>query len=54
MNAQVDPWIDISRGIGREKVESDGTITGHISDEVPQRGQMRHWLKLMTKGAEIE
>lgn len=54
MNAQVDPWIDISRGIGRENVESDGTITGHISDEVPQRGQMRHWLKLMTKGAEIE
>lgn len=54
MSAVVDPWIDISRGIGRETVESDGTIIGHISDEVPQRGQMRHWSKLMTKGAEIE
>ncbi|WP_244808607.1 MULTISPECIES: Rieske 2Fe-2S domain-containing protein [Caballeronia] len=54
MNAQVNPWIDISRGMTREQTHADGTITGHISDEVPQRGQMRYWLELMTKGAELE
>lgn len=47
-NAEVDPWVDISRGMHREFVDADGTIVGHISDEVPQRGQMRQWLKLMT------
>jgi phenylpropionate dioxygenase-like ring-hydroxylating dioxygenase large terminal subunit len=54
LDAQVNPWIDLSRGMQREKVEADGTISGHISDEVPQRGQMRHWLELITKGMEIE
>lgn len=46
LQAQVDPWIDISRGIERERDE-DGVIVGHISDEVPQRGQMRQWLQMM-------
>jgi phenylpropionate dioxygenase-like ring-hydroxylating dioxygenase large terminal subunit len=54
MGAQVDPWIDISRGMFREEHQADGTIVGHISDEVPQRGQMRYWLQLMTQGADHE
>ena len=48
MNAVVDPWIDLSRGMNREYVDTDGSIVGHISDEVPQRGQMRQWRTLMT------
>lgn len=46
--AQVDPWVEISRGMNREKTEPDGTIVGLITDEVTQRGQMRRWLELMT------
>jgi len=47
---QVDeaPWIDISRGKCREVRNPDGTIIGHMTDEVPQRGQFRAWRALMT------
>lgn len=45
--AEVDPWIDLSRGVNREQLEPDGTRVGLISDEVPQRGQMRFWKSLM-------
>lgn len=49
--AQVEPWVNISRGMNRERHEPDGTITGFITDEVTQRGQIRRWLELVT-GAE--
>ncbi|MBF6571430.1 MAG: Rieske 2Fe-2S domain-containing protein [Candidatus Binataceae bacterium] len=48
MLAQVEPWIDISRGLSREFVDSDGSIVANVTDEVPQRAQMRQWLALMT------
>ena len=51
MMAQVDPWIDISRGLNREVRQADGSIVGLITDEVTQRGQMRRWLELMTGAA---
>ena len=51
MMAEVNPWIEISRGMNREKVDSDGSIFGRISDEVPQRGQMKYWRQLMTQAA---
>jgi len=47
MLAKVEPWVDISRGIGRERVDEDGSIVGRISDEVPQRAQMKRWHELM-------
>jgi len=47
LQANVDPWIDISRGMQREVVDVDGTIVGQASDEVPQREQMREWARLM-------
>jgi phenylpropionate dioxygenase-like ring-hydroxylating dioxygenase large terminal subunit len=48
MQAKVEPWVDISRGLGREHVDPDGSIVGRISDEVPQRAQMKRWRELMT------
>lgn len=47
LQAIVDPWLDISRGMQREVVDDDGTIVGHASDETPQREQMREWVRLM-------
>jgi hypothetical protein len=47
LQASVDPWIDISRGMHREVVDVDGTTVGQASDEVPQREQMREWARLM-------
>jgi phenylpropionate dioxygenase-like ring-hydroxylating dioxygenase large terminal subunit len=48
LQALVNPWIDFSRGRNRERVDEDGSIFGHISDEVPQRGQMREWARMMS------
>ena len=48
LQAVVNPWIDLSRGRHRERVDSDGSIIGHISDEVTQRGQFREWSRLMS------
>lgn len=48
MMARSNPWVDISRGLERERVEVDGSIVGCITDEVPQRAQMKQWLALMT------
>ena len=49
MAAEVNPWIEISRGMHREFVDTDGSVVGLITDEVPQRGQMKYWLQLMTQ-----
>jgi phenylpropionate dioxygenase-like ring-hydroxylating dioxygenase large terminal subunit len=46
--AEVNPWVEISRGMGRQKVDVDGSIVGLITDEVTQRGIMRYWKQLMT------
>lgn len=52
MASEVNPWIEISRGMHREEVDpEDGSIVGRITDEVPQRGQMKYWLELMTQAA---
>jgi phenylpropionate dioxygenase-like ring-hydroxylating dioxygenase large terminal subunit len=45
--AEVDPWIELSRGMERESVDADGSIVGKITDEVTQRGQIRRWRELM-------
>ncbi|MEA2980518.1 MAG: hypothetical protein QOF09_2341 [Alphaproteobacteria bacterium] len=47
--AEVDPWIDISRGLWRETKDPDGSIVGHLSDEIPQRAMMRRWQELMSE-----
>jgi nitrite reductase/ring-hydroxylating ferredoxin subunit len=49
LQGSVESWIDISRGLHRQQIDSDGTISGHLSDEVAQRGQAREWLRLMTR-----
>ncbi|WP_197709672.1 aromatic ring-hydroxylating oxygenase subunit alpha [Sphingopyxis lindanitolerans] len=49
LEANLDPWINISRGMEREWVDEDGTIVGHVSDEVPQRAQIRQWLAMMAE-----
>lgn len=49
MCATINPWIDISRGLHREIVDTDGTRVGRISDETTQRGQIREWRRLMTQ-----
>jgi len=46
-------WVDLSRGLGRERVEGT-TLVGQVTDEVPQRGFYRMWKRLMTAPVEAD
>ncbi|WCP15969.1 2-halobenzoate 1,2-dioxygenase large subunit (plasmid) [Sphingobium sp. AntQ-1] len=45
-----DPWLNMQRGMGRERVDSDGSIIAQIGDELPQRAQLETWLTYMQSG----
>lgn len=47
LSADVEPWVLLSRGLKRERVDTDGSIIGSITDETTQRGQLKQWKKLM-------
>jgi hypothetical protein len=40
-------WLELSRGMDRERVSVDGVTSAHITDEVPQRAFYRRWKALM-------
>ncbi|HJU12661.1 MAG TPA: aromatic ring-hydroxylating dioxygenase subunit alpha [Candidatus Binataceae bacterium] len=44
-------WLELSRGLQRERITNDGSIAAHISDEVPQRAFYRQWRNLMCDAA---
>ena len=45
-------WLELSRGIEREREDRDGIIVGHITDETPQRAFYRRWRALMCEAAQ--
>jgi fatty-acyl-CoA synthase len=46
-----DPeWLDVRRGLARERVGSDGHREGGATDETGMRGFWRHYLTLMAQG----
>jgi hypothetical protein len=51
LQAAVEPWLYLARGLNRERVEPDGTRTGLVGDETTQRGQLRAWAKLMAEAS---
>jgi phenylpropionate dioxygenase-like ring-hydroxylating dioxygenase large terminal subunit len=53
LQATVDPWVLMSRGLETEQRHPDGTIVGAITDEVSQRAQLRQWLKVMPQDPEV-
>lgn len=48
LNADLDPWLYIARGMHRERVDTDGTIVGQMTDEVTLRGIWSHYKKVMS------
>lgn len=53
LQSKTNPWMLMSRGLGKEETMDDGRVVGHITDEVPQRAMMRQWLRLMEAGETI-
>jgi hypothetical protein len=51
LQADVEPWLYLARGLNRERGEPDGTRVGLVGDETTQRGQLRGWLKLMSEAS---
>lgn len=47
LRASFDPWVWIHRGLGREVLESDGSISAQFTDELNNRTILQHWQKLM-------
>jgi phenylpropionate dioxygenase-like ring-hydroxylating dioxygenase large terminal subunit len=52
--AQDVPDLLFWRGLERERVGEDGRIVGEVTDETPQRGQYKEWLRAMTAAAQAE
>src|SRR5262249_54379177 len=50
LEASVEPWIYLSRGLRREVKGEGEEVIGLITDEVPQRGQLKRWRELMSLG----
>jgi nitrite reductase/ring-hydroxylating ferredoxin subunit len=40
-------WLDLSRGIERERITEDGLVAAHLTDEVPQRALYKRWRRMM-------
>ena len=45
-------WLELSRGIDREREDCNGVLIGHITDETPQRAFYRRWRALMLDAAQ--
>jgi phenylpropionate dioxygenase-like ring-hydroxylating dioxygenase large terminal subunit len=49
-----DPWMELTRGLGEEELLEDGSLRGHITDEIGQRGFYREWKACMAGAALVE
>ncbi len=49
MKASYTPWIDLRRGMGLEERDPKGSISGGITYELTQRGQLEAWKALMAQ-----
>jgi len=47
MQAELNPWLNLTRGLQRERPDADGTTVAGISDELTQRFQLKEWRRLI-------
>jgi hypothetical protein len=45
--ARTAPWLLLSRGLNRERVDEDGRTVSHVTDETTNRGFWRHYRAVM-------
>ncbi len=51
LSAQVDPWLVLARGLGKEWRDEDGSLVGQMTDELLQRAFWRHWKAVLSHSA---
>jgi nitrite reductase/ring-hydroxylating ferredoxin subunit len=49
--ARTAPWLLLSRGLDRERVDTAGRTVSHVTDETTNRGFWRHYRAVMTDAA---
>jgi len=49
VQARTPEWLQIKRGMHRERLDENGHTIGYATDEVPLRGIWRHYRQLMTE-----
>ncbi len=54
MYAEGVPWVNLSRGLYRERVDEQDIRYGHSTDETPQRAFHREWKRLMQTNGDDE
>ncbi|MCS6924951.1 MAG: ring-hydroxylating oxygenase subunit alpha, partial [Candidatus Binatia bacterium] len=47
--AQQPEWIDLSRGLVREEIDSAGRRVAHLTDETTNRAFWRHYRRVMSE-----
>lgn len=47
LQATVDPWVLMSRGLALEEIDADGFVSGQITDELGSRAIFDHWRTVM-------
>jgi len=48
LHADVDPWVLMARGLGKEELDLDGFLSGQITDELGSRTILHHWRDVMS------
>ncbi|MEW6297583.1 MAG: aromatic ring-hydroxylating dioxygenase subunit alpha [Thermodesulfobacteriota bacterium] len=49
LHARSPEWIDLSRGLPREKTDGDGRLVAHLTDETTNRAFWRHYRRVMAE-----
>jgi phenylpropionate dioxygenase-like ring-hydroxylating dioxygenase large terminal subunit len=49
--ADLDPWMILSRGFHRERLDAEGLTISDMTDELTQRAIWKQWKKVMTQEA---
>jgi Ring hydroxylating alpha subunit (catalytic domain) len=49
LHARMAPWLELGRGLNRERVDADGRTVSHVTDETTNRALWRHYRTVMTE-----
>jgi phenylpropionate dioxygenase-like ring-hydroxylating dioxygenase large terminal subunit len=49
LQARVNDWVVLRRGLQREHLDEEGMLISHITDEISQRAIWRNYLELMSR-----
>ena len=48
LEARANEWVNLNRGMHRERTDENGFRVSHVTDEIAIRAQWRHYKRLMT------